>query len=50
MLESGRPPSAETRRDLPDADVCWKLESELALPAYVVEKLVWKKPVLGGFD
>jgi hypothetical protein len=19
-------------------------------PAYVVEKLVWKKPVLGGFD
>jgi hypothetical protein len=23
---------------------------ELVLPAYVVEKLVWKKPVLGGFD
>jgi hypothetical protein len=27
-------------RDLPDADLCWKLDRELALSAYSVEKLV----------
>jgi hypothetical protein len=35
---------------LPNADVSWNSERELALSAYVVEKLVWKKPVLDEFD